>query len=104
MRVAAPWSDKSNLPRATIIAGGGWPGTTLPDRAPNILFIGDGYTFADEPAFEQTVTALVHHLKTDRLVRPYDLLCTSMNFWRLFVPADSRAISFRGEVYTVRLR
>jgi hypothetical protein len=36
---------------------------------------------------------MVQHLKTDRLLRPFDLLCTSMNFWRAFsqpLPAASR--------------
>ena len=42
---------------------------------------------------------MVQHLKTDRLMRPFDILCTSMNFWRAFVPASERGISFRCEVF-----
>jgi hypothetical protein len=56
------------------------------------------YTGADEGAFSRSATTVVHHLKTDRLLRPYDLLCTSMNFFRVFFPATTRGISFRCEV------
>jgi hypothetical protein len=101
MRIAAPWSEEPTRPQASILAEGGWPGTTLPDRAPNVLFIGDGFQEDDTDSFEHIVNTMVHHLKTDRLLRPYDVLCTSMNFWRVFVPASARGISFRGEVYIV---
>jgi hypothetical protein len=101
MRIAAPWSEEPTRPQASILAEGGWPGTTLPDRAPNVLFIGDGFQEDDTDSFEHIVNTTVHHLKTDRLLRPYDVLCTSMNFWRVFVPASARGISFRGEVYIV---
>jgi hypothetical protein len=99
MKIGRAWRDDPHMPVAPIIAGGGWPGTTLPDTAPNILFIGDGYIDSDHPAFVRTVTTMVHHLKTDRLLRPYDLLCTSMNFWHAEAPASAPGISFRCEVY-----
>jgi hypothetical protein len=99
VRIEQPWRDDPDMPLTSIIVGGGWPGTTFPDTAPNVVFLSDGYTGADEGAFARMVTTQVHHLKTDRLLRPYDLLCTSMNFWRAFVPARERGISFRCEVY-----
>ncbi len=99
VHVGRPWRDDPDVPRASIVVGGGWPGTTLPDTAPNVLFLSDGYPAADGDAFRQTVTTEVHHLKHDRLVRPYDLLCTSMNFWSAFVPANARGIAVRCEVY-----
>jgi hypothetical protein len=99
VQVGRPWRDDPDVPLASIVVGGGWPGTTLPDIAPNVLFLGDGYLASDEGAFRQTVTTEVHHLKHDRLVRPYDLLCTSMNFWSAFVPANAQGIAVRCEVY-----
>ena len=99
MAIGVAWQDEPNVPKVSIVAGGGWPGTTLPDKAPNILFLSDGYLAADQSAFEQTATTIVHHLKTDRLARPFDVLCTSMNFWRAFLPSAARGISFRCEVY-----
>jgi hypothetical protein len=104
LQIAPPWRDDDPaLRQISIVPGGGWPGTTLPETAPNILFLGDGFVRSDKDktAFEQIVTTMVHHLKTDRLVRPFDILCTSMNFWRAFVPSSTHGISFRNEVYIV---
>ena len=33
------------------------------------------------------------------MIRPYDLLSTSMNFWKVFWPANTLGISVRSEVY-----
>jgi hypothetical protein len=99
VQIAKPWRDDPDVPLASIVVGGGWPGTTLPDTAPNVLFLGDGYLDVDQGAFRRSVTTEVHHLKHDRLLRPYDLLCTSMNFWSAFVPANARGIAVRCEVY-----
>ncbi len=99
LQIGRPWRDDPALPEASIVVGGGWPGTTLPEAAPNVMFLGDGFQDAESTAFEQIATTMVHHLKTDRLLRPFDLLCTSMNFWRAFVPAADRGISFRCEVF-----
>jgi hypothetical protein len=99
VRVARPWRDDPHVPLATIVVGGGWPGTTFPDTAPNVLFLSDGYHSDDEGAFHRTVTTQVHHLKHDRFVRPYDILSTSMNFWSTFVPATTRGVAVRCEVY-----
>jgi IgA Peptidase M64 len=99
VQIGPAWRDDPHMPVTSIVVGGGWPGTTLPDTAPNVLFLSDGYLAADEGAFHRTVTTEVHHLKTDRLLRPYDLLCKSMNFWSAFVPAGARGIALRCEVY-----
>jgi hypothetical protein len=106
MQIGQPWQVDPTMPKTTIVPGGGWPGTTFPDRAPNVLFLSDGFlspTVApeDEQSFRQAVTTMVTHLKNDRLLRPYDRLSTSMNFWRAFVPAAARGISFRCEIYPV---
>ena len=100
VKLGVAWQDDPDVPTASIVVGGGWPGTTNPAKAPNILLLSDGYTAADEWPFEQAAMSIVHRLKTDRLARPYDLLCTSMNFWRAFLPAGARGISIRCEVYT----
>ena len=100
MQIGQAWRDDPNMPVADIVVGGGWPGTTLPDKAPNVLFLGDGFMSANKSSFMQSTNTVVHHLKTDRLVRPYDLLCTSMNFWRAFMASDASGISFRCEIYT----
>jgi hypothetical protein len=100
MRIGQPWSSEPNPPKAGIVVGGGWPGTIKPEGVPNVLFLGDGFTAGDSAAFEGITNRFVQHLKTDRLVRPFDLLATSMNFWRTFVPAAATGISVRSEVFT----
>jgi hypothetical protein len=97
--VGTPWSDEPAMPSAGIIPGGGWPGTTLPEQAPNILLMCDGFLGSDDSAFEQIAAQMVEFVKTDTVVRPYDLLCTSMNFWCVSMPAADRGISIRCEVY-----
>jgi hypothetical protein len=99
VRVRDPWDSDPDPPRAKIVVGGAWPGTILPDRVPNVLVCGDGFRAADSDAFDAIVDKIVHHLKTDKVMRPYDLLSTSMNFWKVFKPADTLGISVRSEVY-----
>jgi hypothetical protein len=101
--VSRPWSAEPGIPRASIVPGGGWPGTTLPEKVPNILILGDGFgdAKADTDAFETIAATMVHFVKTDKVVRPFDLLCTSMNFWRVMVPSVQRGISVRCEVYAL---
>jgi hypothetical protein len=97
--VAQPWASEPALPKAAVVVGGGWPGTIRPEVVPNILILGDGFLAAD-PLFERFTNSLVQHMKTNRLMRPFDVLATSMNFWRVFLPAATRGISVRSEVYT----
>jgi IgA Peptidase M64 len=99
IHVGQPWSAEPAMPKASIVPGGGWPGTTLPDQAPNILIMGDGFASTDAAAFEKIAAAMVQFIKTDKVARPFDVLCTSMNFWRVLEPSTQRGISFRCEVY-----
>lgn len=102
MKIGAAWATDPTPPEAEIIPGGGWPGTVAPDNVPNILFMGDGFASgADQTSFTNITTAMVQHLKTNKLMRPYDLLCTRMNWWRLAIPANEPGISVRCEVFTV---
>ncbi len=98
MKVAEGWSSVANPPEVSIIPGGGWPGEIRPEEVPNVLFLGDGFREEDRTSFENITNGLVKKLKSDRLIRPFDLLATSINFWRTFVPASSTGISIRDEV------
>jgi hypothetical protein len=104
MVVAAPWSTDPTMPKADLVDGSPdtWKGTVKPEVVPNVLFFGDGFSAdpADRTAFESIANKISHDLKTDRLTRPYDVLATSMNYWRVFVPSASRGISVRCEVFT----
>ena len=100
LSVAEPWDTDSTPPKAQIVVGGAWPGTVQPDRVPNVLVFGDGYRIEDSGEFDAIVDRIVHVLKTDRVLRPYDLLSTSMNFWKVFKPSRTLGISIRSEVYT----
>jgi hypothetical protein len=100
VHIGQPWSSEPNVPKASIVPGGGWPGTIRPEMVPNVLYLGDGFTTGDQAAFERITTSFVHHVKTDRMTRPFDLLATSINFWRTFVPAPATGISVRSEMFT----
>jgi hypothetical protein len=101
IHVADQWANDPSPPTASIVPGGGWPGTIRPEAVPNVLFLGDGFSAApaDRTAFERITNSYVHHMKTDKLMRPFDLLATSINFWRTYV-AGPPGISVRAEVYT----
>jgi len=99
LKIEKPWGDPTT---ASIVAGGGWPGTINPAVVPNILFLCDGFTNTqvDKERFQQLTNAIVKRLKTANLTTPFDKLATSMNFWRAFIPSDVRGISVLCEVYT----
>jgi hypothetical protein len=98
MRVEKAWSADPNIPKLQIVPGAGWPGTIAPERVPNILFLGDGFPAAAE--FVAITDRLVENLKSNPWIHPFDFLATSMNFWRVFVPALKAGISVRNEVFT----
>jgi hypothetical protein len=104
LHVGQPWVSEPAIPQAAVVVGGGWPGTIRPEAVPNILILGDGFLgdglLAGDHLFEAFTNGLVQHMKANRLMRPFDLLATSMNFWRAFLPASARGISVRSEVYT----
>lgn len=102
MLIAGPWASDSAMPQADLVDGhpDTWAGTINPRTVPNVLIFGDGFLKGDVPKLEPITNMIGHHLKTDPLTRPFDLLATSMNFWRVAVPAPTRGISVRCEVYT----
>ena len=100
MTIGRAWTDEPSPPKAHVVPGGGYPTDAVPpDNVPNVLFLGDGWRDLDEPSFDQMVNTFVHHLKTDQLSNPFNLLSRSMNYWKVFLPAAQAGISFRGEMY-----
>jgi hypothetical protein len=100
LRVGTPWSAEPSPPRVAVVPGGGWPGTLNPAEVANVLILPDAFMSSDQAAFDRIVNTFVHHLKNTRFVRPFDVLATSINFWKAFVPAADHAISVRSEVFT----
>lgn len=104
LKVGAPWATEPNVPQAELVDGSPdtWAGTINPERVPNVLIFGDGFTSPDLPALTTIANKIVHDLKKDPMTRPYDRLATAMNFWRVAVeaPAQARGISVRCEVFT----
>jgi hypothetical protein len=101
VQVGRKWADEPSAPKATIVAGGGFPPAGTAENAPNILMLGDGFRIQDEDSFNRIVDTLVTHIKTNLLAKPYNLLSSRINFWKAFLPADQVGISFRREVYIV---
>jgi hypothetical protein len=99
VHVGPRWSEAPNLPAVGIVPGAGWPGTLKPEVAPNVLFLGSGFPHASKDPFEQITNSFVHFMKSDSMMRPFDLLATSINFWRTFVDSPF-GISVRSEVWT----
>lgn len=100
MSVQDAW-DPANTIDASIVVGGGWPGTINPEKVPNVLLIGDGFAAANEAAFRTYVNSMVQFLKTNPLNRPYDVLSTSINFWTAFLPSNVTGVTVNGEIYPV---
>ena len=100
IKVASAW-DSSNTIDASIVVGGGWPGTINPEVVPNILIIGDGFAASDQANFTSYVNSLVQYIKTNPLNKPFDVLSTSMNFWTAFMPSAGTGVSVNAEVYPV---
>lgn len=97
-RVAPSWTAVA--PKAASVVGGGSPFISKPEKVPNVIFLGDGYPPAVKDVFERSVDLIIDRLRTSRLTRPYDLLTTSINFWRVLMPADASGLSCREEVST----
>ena len=95
LHIGRRWENEPSRPRASLVAGGALPGNSPPDDVANILLLGDGFGAGDEASFNAIVDTFVHHLKTNQLTRPFNLLSRSINFWKTFVAADQAGISFR---------
>ncbi len=94
------WDNEPSVPMAELIEGLAkvWDGTLRPESVPNPILVGCGFTAADQQEFERITVGMIHMVKTDKMLQPYGHLATSMNFWRLMVPAPQPGISVRCEV------
>ena len=99
MRVERAWADEPFKPKAILSPGGSWPTVRALDDAMNVLIIGDGFPDADAPMFGAQVHTIVHALHRSRITRPFDLLASSMNVWRLRVPSATGGATFKAEMY-----
>ena len=99
--VAQPWQTDSALTNVELVEGARstWGVTPDPSNVPNVLILGQGFTGPDLPLFEGMVTGLVNAQKGDPITLPYDRLGGSMNYWRVAVPAGTRGVPIRCEVY-----
>ncbi len=74
-------------------------GAVVPaDHVPNVLFIGDGFTDAEAPAYRSFVIDIAHTVRQDPLSFPWSLMRGSMNFWVVHVAAAQYGVSIGGEV------
>jgi hypothetical protein len=99
IRFAVDWAADSTIRTDTVQIQDTWPGTINPEVVPNFLFLCDGYRIEDKAKFEGQVTSLLGLMKRSQITRPFDLLSTSMNYFRAFVPSDHHGISVLCEVF-----
>jgi hypothetical protein len=99
MRVERAWADEPTKPKAILSPGGSWPTVRALDNAMNVLIFGAGFPDADAPMFGAQVHTIVHGLHQSRITRPFDLLASSMNIWRLRLPSASGGVTFKPEMY-----
>jgi hypothetical protein len=69
------------------------------DKAPNILFLCDGFKSEDSATFESMLNNFLNGLKSSKVTRPFDLVFGSMNFWYAFNASSERGISTLCEMY-----
>jgi hypothetical protein len=103
LRVEKGWDEMifTERPEIEPISGSGLPTKTTPEtEMPNVLIVSEGWAASDQADFVRMTTEIVNILRNAELLRPYPRLIDSMCFWRLFVPATTRAISVLTEVYT----
>jgi hypothetical protein len=99
IRFAANWATAPTIRTEAVQIQDAWPGTINPELVPNFLFLCDGYKTEDQSRFEAQVRGLIGLMKTSQIARPFDLLSTSMNYFRAFVPSNHHGISVLCEVY-----
>ena len=97
------WAKEPDPPRTELVDGapGTWDGTLKPERVPNVLFVGCGFTKDDKGTFVDITNRIVHEMKRSAMLQPFGYLGTSINYWRLLVPSRERGISLRSEVQPV---
>jgi hypothetical protein len=94
------WAEEPDPPQAELVDGapGTWDGTLKPERVPNVLFVGCGFTKDDMGTFVDITNRIVHEMKRSQQLQPFGYLATSINYWRLFIPSRERGITLRSHV------
>ncbi|MBP6640197.1 MAG: hypothetical protein KA293_07875 [Bacteroidia bacterium] len=82
--------------KAKLVAGSA--GYARRNQVPNFLFLADGFLAEDEGKFDSIIDTFVTSLRQEMKLRPFNLLASHMNFWKVFVPSSSRGLSVRYEV------
>lgn len=100
IRVESSLAAQATPPSITLVAGAGLPNTGTVEDSLNILVVADGFRLEDQNSFNTIVDTLVHHFTADQLTKPFDLLSSRINFWKLFVPATDAGLSIGSEVTT----
>jgi hypothetical protein len=83
-----------------LVPGGGWAKPFALEAVANVLFLPDGIedTSLNRTNFFSYVNSLVMHLKTEPLVKPFDVLANSINFWAAFIPSAT-GVTWGSEVF-----
>ena len=86
---------------AQLVATGNCPGFSKANQVPNILFIPDGFTDADDDSgsFTRIVDDYIHDLMSGKITSPFGMLTGSINFWKIFIPSREKGVTTRSEVY-----
>ncbi|HTF04400.1 MAG TPA: hypothetical protein VK826_10250, partial [Bacteroidia bacterium] len=64
-----------------------------PDNFPNILFLAEGFTQAQQPLFDQLVTEITNRMFTGPRYRPFCYLRGDVNTWKAFTPSAQRGFT-----------
>lgn len=89
---ARPWTTMVPLDHL------GGPGVKSVNFVPNILFLPDGYTEAEQGKYENLVRLIVRRLEYRSRTRPFAALIGRMNYWRGWVASPEAGISVLNEV------
>jgi hypothetical protein len=88
VKAKAPWSTPGQV---KLLAGSA--GVDKAATVPNVLFLSEGFTAAEETTFGSLVQKLVNRLQTTESLRPYDFAKKAVNYWMAFVPSRERGTS-----------
>jgi hypothetical protein len=84
----APWSTPVAV---TLVPGSA--GIAKAAKVPNVLFLAEGFTAAEQAKYGALVRGIVQRLQSTPSLRPYDLAKGAVNFWMAFVPSRDRGTS-----------
>jgi hypothetical protein len=65
---------------------------------PNILFLPEGFTAADEPLFHRMVDQAVRGFSRPFAPRPFNLLARRLNYWKTFIPSPEQGATVLSEL------